>query len=141
MSKLKSIGDIYLSSSHFNCKKSNTMGRISIDNDSLQIKENIKSDKGRLSERGEKALDKIREKLNHVFKDYRIQFKWDKYCGCTLCPCSPGFRIRINKEVRSAAKYRFSIYLDEKGNYFFKEPEYSFEVGSDNLNKLKQLFV
>ena len=31
-----------------------------------------------------------------------VHLEWDWYCGCSSCPCSPGYRIKVNaKEVRA----------------------------------------
>lgn len=137
---MKSIGEIYLDSSCFNNEASKINERIEINNNYSSVTDNSIKPKGRLSEKGEKTLDKIRQKLNEVFKDCHIQFKWDKYCGCSICPCSPGFRIKINKDLRSSEKYRFSLHINKNGKFEFNEPNYTFEIGSENIKKLKEMF-
>lgn len=33
--------------------------------------------------------------INLVNED--IELSWNKYCGCSMCPCSPGYKVYFNK--------------------------------------------
>jgi len=28
------------------------------------------------------------------------KIKWDRHCGCGMCPCSPGWRVTVNTDSR-----------------------------------------
>jgi hypothetical protein len=57
-----------------------------------------------------------------------------------MCPCSPGYRIKINREVKSLEKYRFSLWVGENGSYKFDRPDYDFEIGSAKVDEMEKTF-
>ena len=69
-----------------------------------------------------------------------VKAVWDKHCGCSMCPCSPGYRIKINREVRSLEKYRFSLGVDKDGTYKFSRPDYDFEIGRARVDEMEKTF-
>lgn len=49
-------------------------------------------------ERYNKPYNLIRPKLDEImtalgFKPENWKYNWDRYAGCKMCPCSPGFKI------------------------------------------------
>lgn len=48
-----------------------------------------------------KALEIIREQDPALYERMKdAKWSWDKHCGCTVCPCSPGFVAKnINQPV------------------------------------------
>lgn len=44
---------------------------------------------------------------DHTLDDVTIVY--DRYCGCSMCPCSPGFVVRSKKRMSTM---RFDIWLD-----------------------------
>lgn len=137
---MKSIGEIYLDSSFFNDEASKTIGQPIVGEDALKILENRRNAKGRLTAEGQIHLNKILDEIKKIFKNNEVKAVWDKHCGCSMCPCSPGYRIKINREVRSLEKYRFSLFINENGEYKFISPQYAFEIGYDNVKRLEEKF-
>lgn len=137
---MKSIGEIYFDSSFFNDEASKTIGQPIIGENRLEILENRRKAKGRLTAEGQIQLNKILDEIKNIFKNNEIKAMWDRHCGCSMCPCSPGYRIKINREVRSLEKYRFSLWVNEDGSYKFVRPDYDFEIGSPNVDKMEEVF-
>lgn len=137
---MKSIGEIYFDSSFFSDEASKTIGKPLVGPDLIKIVENRRNAKGRLTSDGQVYLTKIIDDLKKVFVNDEIKVVWDKFCGCSMCPCSPGYRVKINREVRSLEKYRFSLFVDENGSFTFKPPVYAFEIGPHNVNELEKQF-
>ena len=137
---MKSIGEIYFDRSYFTDPASKTIGEPIIGEKAFEILSNRRNAKGRLNSDGQVYLSKIIQELKHIFPDNEIKVVWDKYCGCSMCPCSPGYRVKIDRDVRSITKYRFSLWIDENGNYQFRPPEYYFDIGLQNVEKLKNTF-
>jgi len=137
---MKSIGEIYFDSSFFNDEASKTIGQPIIGENALEIFQNRRNIKGRLTAEGQIHLNKIINDLKSIFNEDEIKVVWDRFCGCSMCPCSPGYRVKINREIRSLDKYRFSLSIDKKGEYTFKAPDYSFEIGKPNVDKLEKTF-
>jgi hypothetical protein len=137
---MKSIGEIYFDSSFFNDEASKTMGQPIIGENALEILENRRNVKGRLTTEGQIHLNKILDEIKKIFKNDEVKAVWDRHCGCSMCPCSPGYRIKINREIRSMGKYRFSLFINENGDYTFNSPQYAFEIGYHNVKKLEESF-
>jgi hypothetical protein len=137
---MKSIGEIYFDSSFFVDEASKTMWKPMVGESFQEIFENRRKVKGKLNAEGQIYLNKILSDLKEVFDGDEIKVVWDKYCGCSTCPCSPGYRVKINREVRTLGKYRFSLWVNEKGEFTFRSPQYSFEIGPDNVRKLETIF-
>lgn len=78
----------------------------------------------KLSPKGELFLKKVRGWFFRKFNGLKIDFKWDIKCGCTMCPCSPGFKIFAIKDDKSRQLFdynyrirendRFDIWSDDK---------------------------
>lgn len=137
---MKSIGELYFDSSYFNDNSSLTIVKPELGNIQTGTTSDNRKKTNRLNERGLKELEFIKNSLNELFVGHNIEIKWNKYCGCSTCPCSPGYRVNIDKDILSSDKYRFSLRLDKKGKYHFKEPTYPFEIGRENVDKLKKIF-
>jgi len=137
---MKSIGEIYFDPSFFNDEASKTIGQPIIGENALELIENRRKAKGRLTAEGQIYLNKIIDDLKTVFNKNEIKVVWDRFCGCSMCPCSPGYRVKINREIRSLDKYRFSLYINDKGEFTFKGPDYSFEIGIHKVEELEKTF-
>lgn len=137
---MKSIGEIYFDSSFFVDEASRTVGAVAIGPNAMEIIQNRQEAKGRLNLDGQTHLEKIRRDIQEIFKTQNVKIVWDKYCGCSMCPCSPGYRIKIDREMKSLDKYRFSLWINKEGEYKFKKPEYCFEIGFDNIEKIEKTF-
>ena len=137
---MKSIGEVYLDPSFFKDEASKTIGQPAMGPDVDLIIQNRRKTKGRLTAEGQIHLNKILDEIKKIFKNNEIKAMWDRHCGCSMCPCSPGYRIKINREVRSLEKYRFSLWVGEDGSYRFARPDYDFEIGSANVDKMEEVF-
>jgi hypothetical protein len=137
---MKSIGDVYLDASFFNDEASKTIGQPAVGPDAVEIILNRRKVKGKLTAEGQIQLNKILDEIKRILKTDEVKAVWDKFCGCSMCPCSPGYRIKINREVRSLEKYRFSLWVDKKGSYKFARPDYDFEIGSAKVDEMEKTF-
>jgi len=137
---MKSIGDVYLDASFFNDEASKTIGQPAVGPDAVEIILNRKKAKGKLNAEGQIHLNKILDEIKRILKTDEVKAVWDKFCGCSMCPCSPGYRIKINREVRSLEKYRFSLAVLEDGTYRFNRPDYDFEIGSAKVDEMEKVF-
>jgi hypothetical protein len=137
---MKSIGDVYLDASFFNDKASKTIGKPAAGPDTIKIIKNRREAKGKLTTKGQIQLNKILDEIKRILKTDEVKAVWDKFCGCSMCPCSPGYRIKINRDVKSLEKYRFSLWVDKKGYYEFNRPDYDFEIGRDHVDEMEKTF-
>lgn len=138
---MKSIGDIYFDISFFEDEASKISNTPATGEDAMSIIMNRRQANGRLTQEGQIHLSKIRENLLSVFKANEIKIVWDRYCGCSVCPCKPGYRVKINMNVKSTNNYRFTLLVDKSGDYLFREPEFYFEIGKENVESLKKTFA
>lgn len=137
---MKSIGEIYFDSSFFNDEASKTIGQPIIGEQAMQILANRRTARGRLNEAGNAILKNIVNSVKEVFPDTEVKTMWDRHCGCSMCPCSPGYRIKIDREFRSKDETRFNIYIDEKGKVDFRAPKFIYEIGERQVKKLENTF-
>ena len=148
--KFRSIGEVYLGSNSMfseDDEAAKTIGQPALGENALQIIENRRKVKGRLSDKGAEELNKVVDKVKSVFPDAQVKVTWDRYCGCSMCPCSPGYRIKIDKESSMPSKdiYRFSLFVEEnkkgKTKYKFLKPKDSWVIGYDEVRKLENEFA
>lgn len=137
---MKSIGDVYLDPSFFKDEASKTVGKPAVGPDAIKIIQNRREAKGRLTAEGQIQLNKILDEMKRILKTDEVKAVWNKFCGCSMCPCSPGYRIKINREVKSLEKYRFSLWVGEDGSYKFDRPDYDFEIGSTKVDEMEKTF-
>lgn len=83
------IGSVYLPSSAFNEAAAETIGQPAL---SEKVIFNRRSVKGKLNEDGKLMLANVAIAMEREF-NVQVEFKWDRKCGCTMCPCSPGFKM------------------------------------------------
>lgn len=46
-------------------------------------------------------------KENNLTPENIISIGYDKYCGCSMCPCSPGYVVKLNRNIGS-----FDIWME-----------------------------
>lgn len=145
MKNLKSIGEVYLESNFFNenDQAAKTIGQPLIGENVNEIFENRRKIKGILTPLGKQKLNDIISEIKIIFKTDNVKAVWDKHCGCSMCPCSPGFRIKIASEaVRYGGgrdKDRFNLHISNNGFTFYK-PKDSWMIGYDNVSELEKIF-
>jgi hypothetical protein len=86
--KTLKVGVLYLSAEHFVDEANKTVGRVAT---STSVLSNRRSVTARVNEDGEK----IKSKVIKFFADkgIHVKLRWSRYCGCKMCPCSPGFDV------------------------------------------------
>jgi hypothetical protein len=144
----RSIGEIYLGSEMFSDEDeaAKTIGKAAIGPDAVNIIENRRKVKGRLSELGKAELEKVVAKVKRLFPDSEVKAAWDIHCGCSMCSCSPGYRIKVKAQRihSSSNKSRFNLHIvseEGKVKYTFFKPEDSWTIGYDNVEKLVKEFT
>jgi hypothetical protein len=91
---MKRIGTLYLSSEHFLDEANETIGAPAVGQNMIDIIQNRRNVTARASDLGK--LVKVKVKL--FFKEtfgLDVKLQWDRKAGCTVCPCSPGFKISV----------------------------------------------
>jgi hypothetical protein len=88
---------------------------------------------------GREILKQIESKISEVV-GVRIKMVWDKHCGCSMCPCSPGYRIKGDIPFRSTEHTRFSISVTKDGSFIFFQPKYTYELGYKDVETLTKIF-
>ena len=96
---MKSIGELYFDNTFFSDEESKTIGQPLIGSDIETIVKNRRGAKGHLTPQGRIILDHIVTKLSRVL-GVKVKAVWDKHCGCSMCPCSPGYRIKADIAFR-----------------------------------------
>jgi hypothetical protein len=88
-------GAVYFSSNLYNEEAGKTANACLINDkaDLFETVNNRRTIKGKLAPAGQKALEKVLEQIQHKFPDKKFIAKFDRYAGCNMCPCSPGFTI------------------------------------------------
>lgn len=137
---MKSIGEVYFDSSFFIDEASKTIGQAIVGNSANLILSNRRHAQGRLSAEGQIILSKILEEIENLLPEIKVKAIWERYCGCSMCPCSPGYRIKIDKDIRSTEKYRFSLHIKKDGSMSFRRPEFTYEIGHENVIQLEKTF-
>jgi len=107
----KSFCELYLDAECFMDEANKTIGKPGI---SMEVFENRRKVTSRLTNKGEdvvKTILGIFEK--HLGRE--VVAKWDRYCGCSMCPCSPGFRLKTNLGTHRQMKEddRIQIYISD----------------------------
>lgn len=137
---MKSIGELYFDSSFFRDEESKTIGQPLIGPNIETLVKNRRGAKGHLTPVGREILEKISSQVSETLGGIKIKVVWDRHCGCSMCPCSPGYRIKGDISFRSTDKTRFSIFVNEDGKVDFSKPQSSWELGYTEVNKLTETF-
>lgn len=137
------IGVVYLDSKFFNDEAAETMGKPIVGADMAKIIANRRAVKGRLTLAGQKALWEAEEFLLHKYGEWLdLEIKWDRHAGCSTCPCSPGFKVKLETEgwakpqdfrersLRGSQRGReiepkFTMWVDKNGKHDFRAPKVS----------------
>ena len=93
------IGAIYVFGEQmFADEASKTVGAALVGPDLAQLAVNRREAKGKLTEIGQAAYDQALAKFREYIgakESLKLFVKWDIHCGCSMCPCSPGFKIQV----------------------------------------------
>ena len=139
--EMKSIGEVYFDSPFFKGEEEQTIGQPIIGPNAMTIFENRRKVKGHLTTEGREKLEQFISEVKRIFKVDKVKAVWDKHCGCSMCPCSPGYRIKIegNYRYRSSESTRFNLHVNKNGFQFFK-PKDRWNIGYVEVDELEKTF-
>lgn len=137
---MKSIGEIYFDSSFFRDEESKTIGQPLIGLNIETLVKNRRGAKGHLTPVGREILNRIVSKVSEVL-GVKVKSVWDRHCGCSMCPCSPGYRIKGDIPFRSTDKTRFNIIVNKDGSVEYRIPKSSYELGHTTHLQLEHKFM
>lgn len=89
---------------------------------SMKVIMNRRRVQGRLTTKGKDAVVKAMELLQPLFgPTVKLTAKFDRHCGCSMCPCSPGMKIIAEFNIehhdtmyyKSREESRVKIFLDD----------------------------
>lgn len=94
------VGSLYLTPKCFEDAANQTIGKPGLSQDIFANRRNVTA---KLSDFGKEKMKKIKEVIKSRF-GITVAFHFDKLCGCTMCPCSPGFKIvvKVDKKYRDS---------------------------------------
>ena len=138
---MTSIGELYFSSNFFLDEESKTIGQPLVGENMGTILKNRHNTKGMLTPKGMEILKKVEQKIGKVFGGRKVKLKWDKYCGCSMCPCSPGFRVMIDFTTggRFSEEHRFKLWINKDGSFNFRVPKNPYYLGIDEVKNLETI--
>ena len=136
---MKSIGELYFDNSFFNDEESKTIGQPLVGSNIETIVKNRRGAKGHLTPQGRAILDHITESISRVL-GVRVKAVWDKHCGCSMCPCSPGYRIKADIAFFSRENNRFNMVVSKEGKVEYHIPKSSYELGYTTHEDLQKSF-
>lgn len=136
---MKSIGELYFDSSFFTDEESKTIGQPLIGSNIETIVKNRRGAKGKLNPVGREILDRIVAQVSKVL-GAKVKAVWDKHCGCSMCPCSPGYRIKGDIPFYSTDKTRFNMWIGKNGKVEYHIPKSYYELGRTTHQELEKIF-
>lgn len=76
-----------------------------------------------------------KRKIVEMFKSkygLNVSLKWNKYCGCSMCPCSPGFEVIAHLPGKPYFKMRdddrLPVWVEDNGRVKInRQPSYYFQ--------------
>ncbi len=91
---MRKLGQLHLESEHFVDEANKTVGAPAISPELIRNRRHVTS---RVNELGKTVKTKVIKYFKTTF-DLDITLHWSKKAGCSMCPCSPGFIIRADRE-------------------------------------------
>lgn len=110
----KRIGTLYLTSKYFLDEANSTMGQPMLSAEIMQNRRNVTS---RLTLAGQGRIADVLHRFKERGMD--VELKWSKNAGCTMCPCSPGFKISM--EVEKYSYRKIDVWVGDDGTSSFRE--------------------
>ncbi len=134
------IGAIYIFGEQmFNDDASKTIGAPLIGPNMQQIAINRREAKGKLAEAGQAGYDKALAMLREYIgakEELKLFVQWDIHCGCSMCPCSPGYKVSVEYDTDyqlppfdlRSNKWRdralVSVYVESNGMVHVRDPKF-----------------
>jgi hypothetical protein len=113
--------ELYLSSDDYVDTANKTIGKPGLTTEVLVNRRHVTKE---LSDEGQRKLGRV-DKIIEILVGQYPKWEFSKYCGCNMCPCSPGYKgyIETTSEFRSDEDDRMSIHFDEYGGVVFGTPK------------------
>ena len=128
------IAQLYISNTGFADGANQTIGAPGITEEALINRRFVTS---RLNDIGRAQLEKVRLFFKEKY-GIDVSFKWNIKCGCSMCPCSPGFDVKVDTMYHrnlSDDKHELAkIWFNNDGEMDFREPKSSW-----NFNEVIRL--
>jgi hypothetical protein len=105
------VAEYYPHNTHYVDEANQTIGQPLTSMTVLQNRRNVSK---KLNAKGNKVLQRVIDHFEKKFKgigDVKVEFS--SYCGCSMCPCSPGFKVFV--ELYIAVSYEK---MTENDRYF-----------------------
>lgn len=118
------VGELFFDEMFYADEANKTVCQPGLTSEVLMNRRNV-TDK--LTEEGKKMLERVKKELTEeLVSGVKVSFVFSKYCGCSMCPCSPGFKVIVNYPVdikvgRSTDESRFHVWVD-KDTMEFRQP-------------------
>ena len=125
------IGRFFLDERFFESPANKTIGKPIVGPDMETILENRRNVTSLVNREGKQ----IQEKVYAYFMDnygLRTKLSWSKMAGCSMCPCSPGFRIVaiVDRDCKPYASFKenchFRIFTNADGDLDIRQPKNSY---------------
>ena len=122
------IAEVYMNAKSFADEANKTIGAPAITEEVILNRRKVT---GRLTEIGEINKQKV---IDYFKTNYSIdvKLKWNVKCGCSSCPCSPGFDVMVEETAISSAWIfrgrgkgclRVNIWFEDCGDMKVREPK------------------
>ena len=127
INKKARIGTLYLSTEHFTDDANQTIGKPSIGPNMGELIQNRRNVTNHVNFEGSVAKLKVAEYFLNTY-GIQVKFQWSISAGCTMCPCSPGFKIiaevsmQYNSRIRE--KERFDVWVRKDNTLDVRAPKY-----------------
>jgi len=127
------IGGVYLESRHYIDEANQTIGKPAIDGDVIVNRRNVTN---KLTEEGKEILENVKKYFENVH-GLEVKLSFSKYCGCSQCPCSPGYEIKAVVDPsanisRTKDEDRYSIFVNDDDTLDVRPPK-----NNDKLEYIK----
>ena len=123
------IGSLFLPSEAFQDEANQTIGAPAFSDEVIGNRRNVTSrltPAGQIFQQSVIALFKSKYKVDVVLR-------WNIHCGCTMCPCSPGFNILLKSVPQPVSTFsfrgrlrdeqRFNVWVKQHGRIDCRVPE------------------
>lgn len=126
------IGGVFMSAKNYADEANQTIGAPLVPNLETVLM-NRRNVTNRLSKTGLEAKEKI---IKFFKKEYglEVELVWDIHAGCTMCPCSPGYKIMVkfNRDYERYSRLReqdkFKIFVGGRGGLKIEKPSATWEL-------------
>ena len=117
------ICELYPDNSMYQDDANQTIGKPIFDYQTIANRRNVSN---KLNPDGKQFIEKVKQYFRDNF-NIEVKASFSKHCGCSMCPCSPGFKIICESDTLSPIKsrndFRMKIWGNEKGDLDIRYPK------------------